>query len=299
MQDCIALILFYSLLLAQITVDGPPAAEPREDAFGNIRPPVTSPAVKKPREPVRPAPQTAPPRKLERCPEGMTYIASGKFNKKSIEGFCLDTHEVTIASFERYLYALEQRAEVTQSRVKGLRSALKQILWPELDPAEVKVRNGHCTWLQVGKNPDLPLNCVSYAEAEAYCIAQGKRLPSEREWHWAARGGKRALPYPWGGGRPTNDRLNMAEADEVPKIVPVGAYDASPFGLHDMAGNLWEWTAGDPASTSCNARGGGFRSLYAHEVRVTSVLRATTRLSRSDEIGFRCAAPARAAERSP
>ncbi len=289
------MILLRTMFLILFVAEDPPADEPIvvEDAFGNPRSPSASRPAKKTRT-------KKPPPTPARCPPGMTYVPGGKFSHKRIPGFCLDTHEVTITSFDAYLQTLARRPDVTRTALAELRSALKRISWPGLDAAPGgHERDSHCTWHQLGKNPDLPINCISHAEAEAYCTRQGKRLPSEREWQWAARGGSRALPYPWGTGRPNRERLNMAEPGGTPRVVPVMAYDASPVGLHDMAGNLWEWAAGDPAATGCNARGGGYRSVDPREVKVTAVLAAATRQDRSDEIGFRCAASVPSAEPSP
>ena len=65
------------------------------------------------------------------------------------------------------------------------------------------------------------------------------RLPSEMEWEWAAGGGERE--YPWGSGKPGENRANFGE--NVGQTTSVGAYPAgtTPEGLMDMAGNVWEW----------------------------------------------------------
>lgn len=291
------MILLRALFFALTLTEPPPAEEPIviEDGYGNPRPPRARRAVKDP--PSR-AKQLAP-QKPARCPARMAYVAGGKFGGKSIAGFCLDTHEVTIAQFEQYLRALDERPDVTRARRTALRSALRKVQWSALDPAQAGERDIHCTWHNAGKSPELPINCVSHAEAEAYCASLDRRLPSEREWKWAARGGRKSSPYSWGRAQPKRTRLNMAEIDGIPRIVPVGAYDPGAFGLYDMAGNVWEWTGGDPAATGCHARGGGYRSVDPAEVRATAVLVAATRQERSDEVGFRCAAPARSARATP
>jgi formylglycine-generating enzyme required for sulfatase activity len=95
---------------------------------------------------------------------------------------------------------------------------------------------------------DLPIVYVSWHDAVAYCRwlveCTGKpyRLPTEPEWEKAARGTDGRI-YPWGDGW-DSERCNTAEA-QVNKITPVGAFPqgASPYGVLDMAGNVWEWTS--------------------------------------------------------
>lgn len=84
-----------------------------------------------------------------------------------------------------------------------------------------------------------PINAVSWFDANEYCIWAGKRLPTEEEWEKAARGpvGNR---YPWGDEFDKN-KANLSEGD----VVPVGSMpeDKSYYGVHDMGGNLTEWTS--------------------------------------------------------
>lgn len=125
---------------------------------------------------------------------------------------------------------------------------------------------------------DHPVVHVTYDDAVAYAAWAGKSLPTEAEWEYAARGGAEALAYQWGDELAPEGRMlanywqgefpcqNLA-LDGFERTSPVRAYPANAFGLHDMIGNVWEWTQdwyqerhpGKPSGSCCiphNPRGG-------------------------------------------
>ncbi len=112
---------------------------------------------------------------------------------------------------------------------------------------------------------DHPINCVDWLQAKAFCAWAGKRLPTEEEWEYAARG-RDARRWPWGNAPPGPELLNACDKEcararqrsqslEAPLLfeasdgwattAPVGSYPEgeSAFGVLDLAGNVWEWTA--------------------------------------------------------
>ena len=92
-----------------------------------------------------------------------------------------------------------------------------------------------------------PVTDVDWEMAQAFCQWIGGRLPTEAEWEKAARGGLEGRLYPWGDEEPDCGRANYAGGGNntfcVGSTRQVGSYPANGYGLYDMAGNVWEWTA--------------------------------------------------------
>ena len=177
-------------------------------------------------------------------------------------------------------------------------------------PDEVGKLIEHMTVVHAARPETLarwPALYVTWAEASAFCLAQGKRLPTEAEWEKAARG-ERGLLFPWGQQPPAPEFANFGQyhVHEIPIVAFVdhGEEGRSPYGLHHMAGNAAEWvndwfgidyyaTMPDrdphgPASGRYKVvRGGSWKSEPV-------LLRTATRGGASPDrraatIGFRCA----------
>jgi formylglycine-generating enzyme required for sulfatase activity len=150
-----------------------------------------------------------------------------------------------------------------------------------------------CTF-GVESRRDHPVNCVSWHDAGDYCRFAGKRLPTDEEWEWAARGAGRASAYPWGDAPPAGRLCWSGEGDgglgrRSGGTCPVGAHPSgdSPHGVKDLAGNVWEWTASE-LNGGRVFRGGGWPNDDAADVGAL----ARKRLDPSFQLGFlgfRCA----------
>jgi len=185
--------------------------------------------------------------------------------KVSIGALCMDTTKVTVAAYRVCVKAGKCPPE------------------------------GKCLY----HNPrldDHPTDCVTWADADRFCRAADKRLPTEEEWEYGARGTERRR-YPWGNEDPHYDFKSYAyrEFCQTPpgqEPCPVGQFRrfASPFGLLDMAGNLAEWTSSDYCEPKgpCGkiVRGSGGPSLG--ELRGAH-REAQAPMTRDSTLGFRCA----------
>jgi serine/threonine-protein kinase len=151
----------------------------------------------------------------------------------------------------------------------------------------------------------LPVSCVPWTSAQAYCIAASKRLPREVEWEMAARG-TTPIKYPWGGGSAIGCGAAVTLASEATqrscgnkKPARVGSHpgNASPYGVFDMSGNVEEWVAdwygetvsdlSPRAGSSHVLRGGGWLSQPS-QAKTTSRNWGSAR-EMGPNVGFRCA----------
>jgi formylglycine-generating enzyme required for sulfatase activity len=161
-------------------------------------------------------------------PDGMVYVPGGTFQmgRKGGDEFEQPAHEVTVAPFY-----MDQREVTCAAYAKFLQETNSR-------PAPPGWSNNK----PPAGNELLPMTGVSWSDANAYAQWAGKRLPTEEEWEFAARGNTGSI-YPWGNEWKPN--CANAATTAAGKMVQVGSYTdgKSPFGVLDMVGNAWEWTA--------------------------------------------------------
>ncbi len=165
-----------------------------------------------------------------------------------VEEFLMDEHEVTNRQFAEFV---EKTGYVTRAEERGNSQVydLEKRQWKKCPGADWRHPGGPETTLD-GKD-DLPVVHVSWYDAQAYCRHAGKRLPTEAEWEYAARGGLRDADFPWGREETPAGRY-MANywqhdkdtaADGFLMLAPVKSFPPNRFALYDMSGNAWEWCA--------------------------------------------------------
>jgi formylglycine-generating enzyme len=228
--------------------------------------------------------------------EGMVWIPGGKFlmgsysgmpneqpaHEVELDGYYLDETEVTNAQFRRFVEATgyvtvaerplsaEELAQIpAEQRPKGAPKfgsilfqktdgpvPLNQPVWWRMEfEANWRQPGGPGTSIE-GKDAH-PVVCVTWDDAVAYAKWAGKRLPTEAEWEYAARGGLEGRKYEWGneplpaeeGSQPGEWRCNIWQGSFPYKDIatdghsgtaPVKSYRPNGYGLHDMTGNVWE-----------------------------------------------------------
>jgi len=163
-------------------------------------------------------------------------------------------------------------------------------------------------WDRGWKSGDYPIVNVSWEDAQDYCKWAGGRLPTEAEWEYAARAGSKNQVYPFPDmtqSRENANFLNKAGSDQYDEASPVKKFYPNPFGLFDMAGNVWQWVQdsydplyyqhsptadppGPPSGKGHVARGGSYASDAAKHLRLSYREHFEGKANR---VGFRCLLP--------
>ena len=157
---------------------------------------------------------------LARSFEMGNHFNEGNANERPVhtvelDAFYMDIHEVTVGQFKQFVN----------------QSGYSYNMWNDV--------------ARYSPGDDYPMVYVSWNDATAYCEWAGKRLPTEAEWEYAARGRLIGKRYPW-GDEIIHDDANYWSTGGKDKWVycaPVGSFDVNGYGLYDMVGNAWEWCA--------------------------------------------------------
>jgi formylglycine-generating enzyme required for sulfatase activity len=254
----------------------------------------------------------------KRCPDGMASVPSGDVmigaedgesderpaHKVTLNAFCIDLGEATVAEFAQCV------------KEGGCTVAGKTIDFRGVGPDDHTLWDAFCNTAKADKQ-NHPQNCVSWDQANAYCKWANKRLPTEEEWEYAARGTDNRK-YPWGNELPSPSVVNGCGPECVSKgnlfgqqwqllypvtdgfesTAPTRTFEPgkSPFGVYDLEGNVSEWTASSACpypgnncqSDARSTRGAAWTSGDSREFRA-SARQKNSPNTRSAEIGLRCA----------
>ncbi len=234
----------------------------------------------------------------------------------TVGSFYLDKYEVTVGRFRKFIQARHWYPTDGAGAVYGVESTgwnnFQWLLASTMDEMQniLTCHGAYQTWDSENNrvHDHLPMNCVAWFYAQAFCIWDGGRLPTEAEWEYAAAGGDENRAYPWGNEAPDCDRASMAGCEG--DILPVGSKPAGAgrWGHLDLAGNLQEWVMdtydasrfNDPEAEGTNPvtstfgywkmdRGGAWFGT-AGALRSASRHRAHSR-NGFPSSGFRCAYP--------
>lgn len=224
----------------------------------------------------------APTRNMTWIPGGEFLMGSADFypeerpvRRVQVDGFWIDDHPVTVAEFRRfvaatrYITVAERQPEPSQypGADPALLSPGSLVFFPTSGPVDLRDVS---QWWRYTPGADWrhpagpgttlhgrerhPVTHVAAADADAYAAWAGKEVPTEAEWEFAARGGLEGAVFTWGddpapkgramantwqGEFPWQDRKPPAKRGTT----PVGSFPPNGYGLHDMAGNVWEWTS--------------------------------------------------------
>jgi cysteine-rich repeat protein len=194
-------------------------------------------------------------------------VTGGTFNRSNdpnfpatVSDFRLDTYEISAGRFKHFVadYRQDMIAEGAGANPNNPSDTGWDPAWTASLPSNsttlisaIQCHSAYQAWTAGRDN--LPMNCIDWFQAEAFCIWDGGRLPTEAEWNYAAAGGSSQWLYPWGNTAPDCSFANYHGASDGADfcLVP-GAGSTSPvgslspngdgkFGQADLAGNVWEW----------------------------------------------------------
>jgi formylglycine-generating enzyme required for sulfatase activity len=230
----------------------------------------------------------------------------------TLSGFSLDLYEVAVGRFRQFVEAyddLNLRIGAGAHPLivgSGWQTEFQSFLPASEDALRESLNcgDGRTFTDTAGISEGLPVNCVSWGVAFAYCATIGGRLPTEAEWEYAAAGGDENRLYPWGSAAPHPERVSVYPSP----LVRAGSLEDGEgrYGHFDLAGNVWEWALdwldtgwysdqGMGCENCARVTTGTHRVLRGGAYSYQEVtLRAAARSgelpeAREPSIGFRCA----------
>jgi formylglycine-generating enzyme required for sulfatase activity len=170
---------------------------------------------------------------LSQCQENYSVCSARFYTSESpqhpvtLDGFWMDQTEVTNAQYTAFLNEYGNMGE-------------NKATFVIFNESYCRIRQVDDAYEVSDKSADHPVVMVTRHGAEAYCKSVGAQLPTEAQWEYAARGPEGNI-YPWGDDPPTRELTQFGSGTTA----PVGSHPegASWCGVHDMAGNVWEWVA--------------------------------------------------------
>jgi formylglycine-generating enzyme len=188
-----------------------------------------------------------------------TLVPGGTFNRSNaptlpatVSDFHLDVYEVTVGRYRRFLQALPGSLPAAGSGRNphdpadgGWDPAWSALVETNMDTLRARFNRipGHSWTDEPGANEALPMNCISWYEAAAFCIFDEGRLPTNAESNYAAAGGAEQRIFPW-SVPPTSTTVDMSHAVYGSTIATVGSKSPKGdgrWGHADLAGNVFEW----------------------------------------------------------
>ena len=256
--------------------------------------------------------------KVEAIPN-MVYINSGTLNtvvpytetktSQTLKSYYIDKSPVTVGEFKKFVKLKSYKTDAEKFGNSPIFD-IKQHGWAMADSVSYIYPLGKSNGYVASDNH--PATQVSWQDAKYYCECQGKRLPTDAEWEFAAKSGKGKYPdlYSWGnkmeeGGKHKTNYWqgsfpeSNTQEDGFLYTSPVGYFGESPIGLTDMGGNVWQWCSDDIQPTPAEAaedpalrkvlRGGSFlcdpEVCHGFKVEGRSASTPETGLP---HVGFRC-----------